>query len=38
MNLVLCAYLRVLSDSSKLESDGDKQAIISVRALPPRES
>ena len=38
MCLVLCAYLSVLCDSSKLASDGERHAIIMVRAFPPRES
>jgi hypothetical protein len=38
MNLVLWAYLRVLSVSSKLVSDGERQASIRVRAFPPKES
>ncbi len=38
MNLVLWAYLRVLSVSSKFVSDGERQASIRVRAFPPKES
>jgi len=38
INFVLWAYLRVLRVSSKFVSEGDRQATIRVRALPPRES
>jgi hypothetical protein len=34
----LLAYLRVLSVSIKSRSDGETQAIMTVRLLPPRES
>ena len=37
-DLVVWAYFRVDIVSSKLVSAGDKQAIIIVRAFPPRES
>ena len=37
-DLVVWAYFNVESVSSKFVSDGERQAIIIVRAFPPRES
>ena len=38
MFLALLAYFRVFRVSMKSRSEGDTQAIITVRLLPPRES
>jgi hypothetical protein len=38
MFLALLAYLRVFRVSMKSRSEGETQAIITVRLLPPRES